>query len=85
MFIFFLRNESYCSYNSSIHTASVSNSLVIDYKNIGLLRRYIGVTGKILAFRVTKLTSKEQRRIALAIRRARRTRLLPFVWRTDSK
>jgi small subunit ribosomal protein S18 len=53
---------------------------VIDYKNINLLRHYIGFTGKILPRRVTKLSSKEHRAMAKAIRQARRLGLLPFIW-----
>jgi large subunit ribosomal protein L20 len=54
----------------------------INYKNISLLRHYIGFTGKILPRRVTKLNAKEHRAVAKAIRRARRVGLLPFVWLT---
>jgi len=55
----------------------------INYKNVNLLRRYIGVTGKILPRRITNLTSKEHRLITKAIRRARSIGLLPFVWLTQ--
>jgi small subunit ribosomal protein S18 len=55
----------------------------IEYKNVNLLRRYIGITGKILPRRITKLTAKEHRSIAKAIRQARRVGLLPFVWLTN--
>ena len=54
----------------------------IDYKNINLLRHYIGFTGKILSRRITKLNAKEHRTVVKAIRRARRVGLLPFVWLT---
>jgi small subunit ribosomal protein S18 len=56
-----------------------SSFFYIDYKNVNLLRRYIGVTGKILPRRITKLTAKEHRLISKSIRKARRIRLLPFV------
>ena len=55
----------------------------INYKNIYLLRRYLGITGKILPRHTTKLTAKEHRAIAKAIRQARRIGLLPFVWLTN--
>jgi len=55
----------------------------INYKNINLLRRYVGITGKILPRRLTKLTSKEHRIMAKSIRQARRIGLLPFVWLTN--
>merc|ERR1712078_488654 len=55
----------------------------INYKNVYLLRRYLGITGKILPRHTTKLTAKEHRAIAKAIRQARRIGLLPFVWLTN--
>jgi small subunit ribosomal protein S18 len=51
----------------------------IDYKNRELLRRFITDQGKILPRRVTGVTSKQQRRITLAIKQARILGLLPFV------
>jgi len=57
------------------HTA-----FIINYKNIGLLRRFIGVTGKIIPRRLTKLRAPEHRAIAKSIRQARRIGFLPFVW-----
>ena len=51
-----------------------------NYKNIKLLHRYIGITGKVLPRNFTKLKSKQQRCIAKSIRRARKIGLLPFVW-----
>lgn len=51
----------------------------IDYKNIGLLRRFISEQGKILSRRVTRLTSKQQRNMTRAIKRARVLALLPFI------
>nr|BBI28672.1 ribosomal protein S18 [Dinophyceae sp. MRD-151] len=54
----------------------------INYKNVYLLRRYLGVTGKILPRHTTKLTAKDHRAMAKAIRQARRIGLLPFVWLT---
>jgi ribosomal protein S18 len=54
----------------------------INYKNINLLRRYIGITGKIFPRHVTKLTAKEQRTLAKTIRQARNIGFLPFVWTT---
>jgi len=54
----------------------------INYKNIYLLRRHISLTGKIIPRHITKLTAKEHRSMAKAIRQARRVGLLPFVWLT---
>nr|YP_010881366.1 ribosomal protein S18 [Moerckia flotoviana]WIA67318.1 ribosomal protein S18 [Moerckia flotoviana] len=51
----------------------------IDYKNISLLRRFISEQGKILSRRMNRLTSKQQRLLAVAIKRARVLALLPFL------
>lgn len=51
----------------------------IDYKDIDLLRRFITERGKILPRRITGLTSKQQRDLTLAVKRARIVSLLPFV------
>ena len=50
----------------------------IDYKNSELMRRFISPEGKILPGRRTGLTSKHQRKITKAIKRARAVGLLPF-------
>jgi small subunit ribosomal protein S18 len=49
------------------------------YKHTGLLQRYIGLGGKILPRRQTKLTAKNQRYLAKTIKTARVMGLLPFV------
>ena len=53
-------------------------SLVIDYKNVETLRRYIMENGKIRPRRQTGACAKHQRVIARAIKRARHIALLPF-------
>ncbi len=53
-------------------------SLVIDYKDVGMLKRYISEAGKIEASRGTGLCTKHQRQMALAIKRARHIALLPY-------
>jgi small subunit ribosomal protein S18 len=58
---------------------AIYNSRIIDYKHCGLLQRYIGLGGKILPRRQTKLTAKQQRYIAKTIKTARIMGLLPFV------
>jgi ribosomal protein S18 len=55
------------------------NRRIIDYKHCGLLQRYIGLGGKILPRRQTKLTAKQQRYVANTIKTARVMGLLPFV------
>ncbi|NES73058.1 MAG: 30S ribosomal protein S18 [Okeania sp. SIO2D1] len=51
----------------------------IDYKDIELLRKFITERGKILPRRITGLTSKQQRDLTIAIKRARLLALLPFI------
>lgn len=51
----------------------------IDYKNIGLLRKFISEQGKILSKRINRLTSKQQRATTKAIKAARILALLPFL------
>lgn len=58
---------------------AVYNRRIIDYKHCGLLQKYIGLGGKILPRRQTRLTAKQQRYIAKTIKSARIMGLLPFV------
>ena len=51
----------------------------IDYKDIRLLQRYVSERGKIVPRRITAVSSKKQRELARAIKRARIIALLPFV------
>ena len=55
---------------------SVKGSPVIDYKNIKLLKKYISENGKILPSRVTNVSQKKQRELALSIKRARNLALI---------
>lgn len=54
---------------------------VIDYKNAEFLRRFVSSQGKIIDPRYTGTCGKHQRRLALAIKRARFMAFLPFVRR----
>ncbi|ABM78224.1 30S ribosomal protein S18 [Prochlorococcus marinus str. MIT 1342] len=51
----------------------------IDYKDVDLLKKFITDRGKILPRRLTGLTSKQQRDLTNAVKRARIIALLPFV------
>ena len=51
----------------------------VDYKDVDLLKRFISERGKILPRRVTGTGAKNQRKITVAIKRARIMGLLPFV------
>lgn len=50
----------------------------VDYKDIQTLRRFVSERGKILPRRVTGTCAKHQRKVNLAIKRARAIALLPF-------
>ena len=63
---------------------AIYNRRIIDYKHCGLLQRYIGLGGKILPRRQTRLTAKQQRYIAKTIKSARIMGLLPFVSKEKS-
>ncbi len=50
-----------------------------DYKDFKTLQRYVNVYGQIESRKKTGLTESQQRRLAVAIKRARHIALLPFV------
>ena len=52
---------------------------VVDYKNIELLKKYTTEKGKILPSRVTQVSTKKQKKLSSAIKRARYLALLPYV------
>ncbi len=58
---------------------SAKDAPAVDYKNINLLRRYITEKGKILPSRVTQVSTKKQKELSTAIKRARFLALLPYV------
>jgi small subunit ribosomal protein S18 len=50
-----------------------------DYKDPARLKRFLTERGKILPRRITGLSAKQQRQVALAIKRARHLALLPYI------
>lgn len=50
-----------------------------DYKDVKTLQRYVNQYGQIETRKKTGLREHEQRRLAVAIKRARHIALLPFV------
>jgi small subunit ribosomal protein S18 len=50
----------------------------IDYKDVFKLRKYITERGKILPRRISGNCAKHQRRVTVAIKRARHIALLPY-------
>ena len=65
------RRRKVCYFNSN-------NITHIDYKDVDLLRRFISERGKILPRRVTGTSAKYQRKLTVAIKRARMMALIPF-------
>lgn len=52
---------------------------VIDYKDTKLLLRFISERGKIIPSRITAVSTKKQRELSNAIKRARYLALIPYV------
>ena len=58
------------------------NAPKIDYKDVRLLSRYISERGKMVPSRISAVSTKKQRELAQAIKRARFLALLPYVQKT---
>lgn len=58
---------------------SGENALKIDYKDTKLLSKFISEKGKMIPSRISSVSTKKQRELATAIKRARIIALLPFV------
>lgn len=56
-----------------------NKEIVIDYKNIDLMRQYTSDVGKIEAARLTGTCAKHQRKLTTEIKRARQMALIAFV------
>ena len=50
----------------------------IDYKDLNILKQYVGESGKIVPSRITGTKAKYQRQSAAAVKRARFLALLPY-------
>ena len=68
----FVRRRKICPFSG--HDAPT-----IDYKDVKLLRRFISERGKIAPSRISAVSAKKQRELAIAIKRARYLALLPYV------
>jgi small subunit ribosomal protein S18 len=51
----------------------------IDYKDVDLLKKFLNPHGRIMARKRTGVTAKNQRNLAMAIKRSRFMGLIPFV------
>ncbi len=67
----FSRRRKFCRF-------SAENITEIDYKDLATLKSYITETGKIVPSRITGTSSKYQRQLARAVKRARFLALLPY-------
>ena len=56
-----------------------NKNLVIDYKDVETLKRFVSPNGKISPRRVTGACAKHQRAVEQAIKNARIMALLPFI------
>jgi small subunit ribosomal protein S18 len=54
------------------------SAIAIDYKNPSLLKNFITDRGKVIPRRISGNCAKHQRRLSVAIRRARMIALMPF-------
>jgi small subunit ribosomal protein S18 len=52
---------------------------IVDYKDEKLLSRFLTERGKILPRRLSGVTARHQRQLAIAIKRARFLALLPYI------
>ena len=55
---------------------SIKGAPNIDYKNVRLLKKYVSENGKILPSRITNVSQKKQRELAISIKRARNLALI---------
>jgi small subunit ribosomal protein S18 len=53
----------------------------VDYKDVEILKKFLNPHGRILSRKRTGITAAYQRKLALAVKRARFMALLPFVAR----
>ena len=68
----FFRRKKTCPFSGA-------NAPKIDYKDVKLLQRFISERGKIVPSRITAVSTRKQRILAVAIKRARFMALLPYV------
>jgi small subunit ribosomal protein S18 len=60
---------------------SQNNIKYIDYKDVDLMRRFLNPHGRLMAGKRTGVSSKNQRKLSMAVKRARYMGILPYVAR----
>tara|TARA_B100000945_G_C19888370_1_gene370523 strand:+ start:184 stop:456 length:273 start_codon:yes stop_codon:yes gene_type:complete len=50
---------------------SVKNAPIIDYKNIGLLKKYVSDNGKIMSSKITSVSYSKQKKLSREIKKAK--------------
>ena len=63
------------------HKIDITKIEHVDYKDVELLKQYLNPHGRIVPRKRSGLSSRKQREVASAIKRARFIGLLPFVER----
>lgn len=58
---------------------SSNNIKFIDYKDVEILKKFLNPNGRILSRKRTGVTAKNQRELAVAIKRSRFMGLIPYV------
>ena len=76
--VFLVKRERGRKPKKKICSFCVDKVETIDYKELTKIRRYTTERGKILPRRISGNCAKHQRRVTLAIKRARIVALLPF-------
>ncbi|OGC46923.1 30S ribosomal protein S18 [candidate division WWE3 bacterium RIFCSPHIGHO2_01_FULL_35_17] len=61
-----------------IENSSAINVKDIDYKNVSILKKFIGAREKIMSKKDSGLSAKKQRKLQVEIKKARIMGLLPF-------
>ena len=67
-----VRKKKYCRFKKA-------GIKYVDYKDAEFLKKFLNEQGKILPRRITGTSLKFQRKVAVAVKRARSLALLPFV------
>ena len=67
----FFRRKRYCRFTAECLPE-------VDYKDLNLLKAYVGENGKIVPSRITGTRARYQRQLSTAVKRARYLALLPY-------